>query len=122
MTARSPFTRLNAARVFRDRRAEARRDCEPHRGSFLQLLGAASMLLGILSICFLLPSLAGVPLGLWVWRMARLDQEQMHSGLMDPDGKEAVEVAHRWAVDGLRLCVISWCIWGFVLYHVWLGL
>src|SRR5437868_5323697 len=66
---------------------EVRRDCEPHRGPFLQLLGAVCMLLGALSLCLLLPSLAGFPLGLWVWRMARGDQEKMHVGLMDPDGR-----------------------------------
>jgi len=95
-------------------------DCEPHRGPLLKLLGAVSMFLGALSVFLLLPSLAGVPLGMWVRRMARRDQEQMHHGLMDPDGKGATEVARRWALNGLQLCVTSWCIWGFLLYQVWL--
>jgi hypothetical protein len=94
-------------------------DCEPHRGPFLKLLGAVSMFLGALSVLLLLPSLAGFPLGLWVRRMARRDQEQMHRGLMDPDGKAAAEVARRWALNGLQLCVISWCIWGFLFFQVW---
>jgi hypothetical protein len=98
---------------------EVRRDCEPHRGQLLQLLGAVCMVLGVLSVCVLLPSLAGFPLGLSVWVMARRDQERMHVGVMDPEGKEAAEVARKWAVNGIVLCVLSWCIWGFLLYHLW---
>jgi hypothetical protein len=101
---------------------EVRRDCEPHRGLFLQLLGASSMFLGLLSSCLLLPILAGVPLSVAVWVMARRDQEKMHVGLMDPEGKEAVEVARRWAMNGLVLCILSACLWGFLLYQVWCGL
>jgi hypothetical protein len=89
---------------------EVRRDGEPHRGPFLKALGEVSMLLGLLSFCLL-----GFPLGLWAWRMARQDQEKMHAGLMNPDGKEAAEVARVWANNALVLCILSWCLWGCLL-------
>ncbi len=94
---------------------QVRRDCEPHRGSFLKLLGAVSMLLGALSVCTFLPSLVAFPLGLWLWRTARADQEKMHVGLMDPNGKQAAEVARIWAINGMQLCGIAWCIWAVIL-------
>jgi hypothetical protein len=97
---------------------QVRRDCEPHRGPFLQLLGAASVILGLLSAALLLPILAGVPLSVAVWVMARRDQAKMHAGLMDPEGKEAVAVARKWAINGLAFCVLSACLWGFLLYQV----
>jgi hypothetical protein len=90
---------------------QVRRDCEPHRGSFLKLLGAVSMLLGALSVCTVLPRLVGFPLGLWLWRTVRADQEKMDVGIMDPDGKQAAEVARIWAINGMQFCVIAWCIW-----------
>jgi hypothetical protein len=98
---------------------EVRRDCEPHRGPFLKALGELSMLLGLLSCCLLLPSLIGFPVGLWTWRAARQDQEKMHAGLMDPDGREAAEVARVWANNGLVLCILAWCLWGCLLSNNW---
>jgi hypothetical protein len=98
--------------------SEFRRDYEPHRGPFLELLGVCSMVLGLLSLCLLLPILAGVPLSVAVWVMARRDREKMHVGLMDPDGKEAAEVARRWAINGLVLCLLAGVVWGVLLYQV----
>jgi hypothetical protein len=68
--------------------------------AFLKALGEVSMLLGLLSFCLLLPSLIGFPLGLWTWRAACQDQEKMHAGLMDPDGREAVDVSEWWSAMG----------------------
>jgi len=96
---------------------EVRRDGEPHRGPFLQLLGALSMALGWLGLCFGLPAIPGLPLSLAVWVMARRDQEKMHVGLMDPDGKAAVGVARLWAVNGLILCIYSGFVWGVLLLY-----
>jgi hypothetical protein len=101
------------------RAGQVRRDCEPHHGPLLQLLGAASVVLGVLSVCVLLPSLVGFPLGVGVWRMARQDLEKMHLGRMDPDGRHETEDARAGALNGMLACVLAWCLWGFVLYHLW---
>jgi hypothetical protein len=59
---------------------QVRRDCEPHRGPFLQVLGALGMALGWLGACLGLPGLAGLPLCIAVWAMARRDLKKMQSG------------------------------------------
>jgi hypothetical protein len=101
---------------------DGRRACEPHRGPILQSLGAVSMLFGLASVCLFLPSLIGFPLGLWVWGMAREDQEKMLAGRMDPGGSEAAEAARVWANNGLVLCLLSWCVWGLLLCDSWSSL
>jgi hypothetical protein len=98
-----------------------RRDCEPHRGPPLQLLAGTSMFLGLLSLCVLLPSVVAFPLGVCVSRMACKDLEKMHLGVMDPDGKEQAGTARAWALNGLVLCILSWVVWAFLLYHLRLG-
>jgi hypothetical protein len=96
---------------------EVRRDREPHRGPFLQLLGTCSLALGAAGLLLLLPALAAMPLGVAVCVMARRDRGKMPIGLMDPAGKEAVAAARRWAIDGLVLGILSVCVWGLLLYQ-----
>src|SRR5262249_7709442 len=70
-----------------------RRDCEPHRGHRLVVLGTVSLVCGILAFCLFLPGFVGLPLGLAVRGMANRDLELMRQGLMDRTGWKAVEKA-----------------------------
>jgi hypothetical protein len=92
-----------------------RRDCEPHRGRFLQFLALVGMLLGVLSFCLGFPALAGFPLGVAVCAMARRDRDMMDRGLMDPDGKQTVEVVRKWAINAVILCTLATCVWAVLL-------
>src|SRR5207247_1952487 len=74
-----------------DRPGSVRRDCEPHRGPFLNLVGTVSLLCGICSLCTLLPGLIGLPLGLATWVMARNDFRKMEAGLMAMDPAKKAE-------------------------------
>src|SRR5262245_40727867 len=64
-----------------------RRDCDPHRGEPLALLGSVSLLFGVMSLCLCLPALIAVPVGAAVWVTARRDLDKMRAGLMDPEGR-----------------------------------
>lgn len=60
--------------------AEVRRDCEPHRGNLV-------LILGILSLVLFWAPLIGLILGIVVTVMGRADLKKMENGAMDPQGK-----------------------------------
>ena len=68
-----------------------RRDCEPHRGSFIVALGRLALavpgLLGLAYFPFAVTSLLAICLGLAVSIMARDDLELMRKKEMDPEGE-----------------------------------
>ena len=70
-----------------------RRDCEPHRGSFIVALGRLALalavpgLLGLAYFPFAVASLLAICLGLAVSIMARDDLELMRKKEMDPEGE-----------------------------------
>jgi hypothetical protein len=70
-----------------------RRDCEPHRGELLCLVGTISAICGLTTICLVLPGLVAIPAGILVGIIARKDLESMNAGLMDPRGRELCERA-----------------------------
>src|SRR5690348_2510613 len=87
-----------------------RRDCEPHRGPLLGVLGGLALLCALLSpalLCLVPPPLglegfvpswlAGVALGGVVFTLARRDLRRMAAGLMDPEGEAATEGARNRA-------------------------
>jgi hypothetical protein len=64
-----------------------RRDCEPHRGDLLRVVGILSLWLGWLSFCFFPLSWLVVPVGLATWAVAPRDLLEMRAGRMDPQGE-----------------------------------
>jgi hypothetical protein len=70
-----------------------RRDCLPYRSTVWDLLALAALLLGVASLCLLVPALVGLPLAVVLWRRARRDLGQMDAGLMDPSGRVSAENA-----------------------------
>jgi predicted RNA-binding Zn-ribbon protein involved in translation (DUF1610 family) len=68
-------------RPWQSRRAgRVRRDCEPHRGSLILMLGSLSLL----GLTF--PP-AGLALGIAAWLMGLSDLRQMRDCTMDPEGR-----------------------------------
>jgi hypothetical protein len=92
-----------------------RRDCEPHRGEVLYLLGNLSLICGLLSLCTLVPSLIGLPLGLVVAFLARRDLDEMSTGRMDPGGRDHTEMARIRSAYAIVLCLLSWPVAPFLL-------
>src|SRR5262249_39908409 len=87
-----------------------RRDCEPHRGELLRLIGIGSLaapLAGLL-LSPLLGFLAGISLGATVWVLAGGDLAKMEAGLMDPEGRRVTRTARRLGLAGVlvSLCVL----------------
>jgi hypothetical protein len=80
-----------------------RRDCAPHRGTFLAVLGAVSLACGFFSCCLVVPGLVGLPLGLATLVMGRRDLGLMEAGLMDPEGRKRTEEALTNAGVGIVL-------------------
>jgi hypothetical protein len=70
-----------------------RRDCEPHRGPLILVLGIISTVCGglsALSFCcspIAIGALAGLPLGILSWIMGARDLAKMREGVMDPEGR-----------------------------------
>jgi hypothetical protein len=64
------------------------RDCEPHKGELLELVGIISMPLGF-SGCISLgaTALVGFPLGCLVLYLAQRDLARMKAATMDPHGE-----------------------------------
>ena len=73
-----------------ERPGALRRDCEPHRGEFLLLLGRFSLALGCVSVCIPALSLMAILVGVVVLVLARRDLRSMGAGKMDPAGKSAL--------------------------------
>ena len=91
------------------------RDCEPHRARLLKRVALASVLLGLLSGCLLLPAAVGLPLGLTVWVVAGRDLARMRAGRMDPGGVEETSRAREYASVGavlnlLTLALVGWFV------------
>jgi hypothetical protein len=71
-----------------------RRDCEPHRGFLLGVLGQLSVALGLLAaFCFVwvplstLAAFLALGFGVTTWQLARHDLREMDAGRVDPAGR-----------------------------------
>jgi hypothetical protein len=84
-----------------------RRDCEPHRGDQLRVIGLTSYVCGLLSLVLVFPGVIGVLLGIVVWGVARRDLSRMRAGFMDPGGKRPASFAAKCAVAGVVLSLLS---------------
>jgi hypothetical protein len=97
-----------------------RRDCEPHRGQLLHVLGTVALILGRLCLVFPPFSLFGLPLSVWVKVTAQKDRTKMNAGLMDPAGMGYVTKAARYSIDGAVFCVllpILFCVGCLMAYR-----
>jgi hypothetical protein len=70
-----------------------RRDCEPHRGTLILVLGIVSLVMGGL----------GLFLGLPAWIMGHKDLKKMDSGQMDPSGRSVTQAGYVCGIIGTIL-------------------
>jgi hypothetical protein len=101
----------------RSRYAGVRRDCEPHRGTLILVLG----IIGIVALMVCAP--LGLPLAVAAWVMGQRDLKKMTAGVMDPQGRGLTQAG--WIcgiigtiIDGLMSigCV---AYVGFIFYMIW---
>ena len=85
-----------------------RRDCEPHRGPLLTVLGLAALACGLGSVFVVVTAVIGLPLGVAVSRMASHDLNRMRWGQMDPEGRRAAVLAQLWGVLGVLCSLFCW--------------
>jgi predicted Zn finger-like uncharacterized protein len=81
-----------------------RRDCEPHRGTLILVLGVVSIVIHIL----------GVPLGLPAWIMGSRDLKKMDRGDMDPAGRGTTQAGYICGIIGTLLGALT--ILGCIAY------
>jgi uncharacterized membrane protein YccF (DUF307 family) len=81
-----------------ERGGELRRDCEPHRGNLVMLLGIFGTVCGGIALtafcCSGLPgilALIGLPLSIMAWTMGGRDLAKMNEGVMDPQGRGSTQ-------------------------------
>jgi hypothetical protein len=98
-----------------------RRDAEPHRGHFLKLLGTVSLLCGLVSL-FIIPSLLGLPVGLFAMLTARRDLDKMRAGLMDPRGIGMTADGENLAFCGVVANALAPLLLPAVMLWWWLSL
>ena len=102
-----------------------RRDCEPHRGTFLWWLACASYILGLLALvpcvgCW--PGLLGIPFNLCGRYLAKADLSKIQAGRMDPAGEEHTAQAMTLSTLGLRFSIAGTIIWrGAYLLFSWIN-
>jgi predicted Zn finger-like uncharacterized protein len=72
-------------------RRPVRRDCEPHRGSLVLVLGIVSVVVApMVMCCYILGPvfpLVGLAIGIPAWVLGRRDLAKMKQGIMDPEGE-----------------------------------
>jgi hypothetical protein len=116
-----------------ERPGELRRDCEPHRGVLIRLLGISSLLcfpLALLGPCFWkiyagnIPALpfglfgvAGLVLGRTSWCIASADLRKMFAGVMDREGMIATTEGKRFAIMGVLLSAVPLTIFGTLFFE-----
>jgi hypothetical protein len=88
-------------------RGQIRRDCAPHRGSVLVLLGSGALVCGMLAVCLIVPGLFGLPFGLVIYVLSQRDLERMKAGTMDPDGRTLTIQGGELAVGGALLSLLG---------------
>jgi hypothetical protein len=93
-----------------------RRDCAPHRGDLLLLLGKIGILCGFASLCLGFASIPGLGIAVLVWAMARHDLILMRVGLMDRAGMMNTRDALECGVAGALLSFAGFVIWGLLYF------
>jgi hypothetical protein len=77
-----------------ERRFGVRRDCEPHRGTLVLVLGIVSIVTNTLGLPL------GLPIGLPAWIMGHRDLKKIERGEMDPNGKGATQAGYICGIIG----------------------
>jgi len=96
-----------------------RRDCEPHKGELLELLGSVSLMLGCIGFISLgATAVVGFPLGLLVLYLARGDLAKMKVGNMDPHGKLLTDSAWAQAGCGALVSLVALAL-GVIFTMAW---
>jgi hypothetical protein len=95
-----------------------RRDCAPHRGRLLRVLGGVSLVCGFLALTLGVPGVVGLPLSVTVLVLAGRDQGRMLQGLLDPFGWTETEKAGSLALRGLFLSIVGLLLHGVLV--LWL--
>lgn len=92
-----------------------RRDCEPHRGSWIQLLGTGSFIMGLLSFFLCgISGLVAVPAGVCALVMANRDLAKMEEGIMDPAGRTQTNTGRQLAMLGVIFGALCGVGYGFI--------
>jgi hypothetical protein len=102
-----------------EERGAVRRDCAPHRGNVLRLLGGVALACGGLSWCLAVPALIGLPLGVAVWVVVQRDLDRMKAGAMDPQGRALTLQAMDWGIAGAVLSFMALFVFGLAVLFVW---
>jgi hypothetical protein len=97
-----------------ERPEAVRRDCPPHRGPLLLLLGYAALVLSLSGVCLLVTSWLAVALACTVAWLAWRDLERMDLGEMDPGGRDQAETARVVARVALSVGVPSTLLLGLL--------
>jgi hypothetical protein len=104
-----------------ERLLQQRRDCEPHRGMFLNSLVTISLFFLALSLCAGIGGVLSLILGIVVWKMASHDLAQMDQGMMDMRGEDATKIARDCAKWTVILSILLTVFWGmFWIIGTWL--
>jgi hypothetical protein len=80
-----------------------RRDCQPHRGNMLILLGAVGATVGALGIVLFVPAVVALVVGIITYREAKRDLAEMKAGRMDPGGRSRVLRAQDLGVTSITV-------------------
>jgi predicted RNA-binding Zn-ribbon protein involved in translation (DUF1610 family) len=85
-----------------------RRDCEPHRGALVMVLGILSTVFATMGPCLYgIPALLiGLPLGIISWVLGARDIAKMKAGTMDPDGRGQTQAGMICGIIGTILSVL----------------
>jgi predicted Zn finger-like uncharacterized protein len=93
-----------------DRHA-VRRDCEPHRGTLILVLGILSIVLA--TMWFL--SIVSLPMGIAAWIMGRRDLKKIDAKAMDPEGRGTTQAGYICSIVGTILSVLMLlCCAGYI--------
>jgi hypothetical protein len=101
-----------------------RRDWEPHRATLVLVLGILSLVCGAMFMCYALPWIAGLPMGIIAWVMGKRDLRKMRANLMDPAGQGTTQAGYICGLIGtilnslmVLLCLSGAAFFGFMMYQ-----
>ena len=101
-----------------ERPGAVRRDCQPHRGLLLMILGHAGLLWAGLGCLYGLSTVVSLPLSITAWVLARRDLAKMDAGEMDARGMEGTLSGWRCGAGGTFVSLAWLAFWGVVLLSV----
>jgi predicted Zn finger-like uncharacterized protein len=102
----------------REDRYAVRRDCEPHRGTLILVLGILSIVLGWTGLI-----IVSLPMGLAAWIMGHRDLNKINARAMDPEGRGTTQAGYVCGIVGtilsglITLCCVGYI--GLVSFGIW---